>query len=167
MEETIINFNDYTSEQLREVFGEYDGNVKYLSQRLGISIVRSEDGLKVVGDEDKAQKLEEIITALLEKIDKGEHIGKTTLRLITDIVLDGKYQNVESMTEAVTYTHKGKPIKPKSINQASYLQAIKSHSLTFGIGPAGTGKTYLAVAMAVASYKSKMVEKIVLTRPAV
>ena len=71
------------------------------------------------------------------------------------------------MTEAIAYTNKGKPIKPKSLNQASYLQAIKNNALTFGIGPAGTGKTYLAVAMAVATYKAKMVEKIVLTRPAV
>lgn len=167
MEETIINFNDYTSEQLREVFGEYDSNIKYLSQRLGITIARSVDGIKVIGDEDKAQKLEEIINALLDKISKGEHIGKTTLRLVTDIILDGECSNVDSLTEAVTYTHKGKPIKPKSINQANYLQAIRSHSLTFGVGPAGTGKTYLAVAMAVAAYKSKTVEKIVLTRPAV
>lgn len=167
MEEIIINFNDYTIEQLREVFGEYDSNIKYLSQRLGITIARGVDGLKVIGDAEKAQKLEEIVTALLEKSSNGEHINKTTLRLVTDIVLDGNYSNVESLTEAVTYTHKGKPIKPKSINQANYLSAIKNHSLTFGVGPAGTGKTYLAVAMAVAAYKSKMVEKIVLTRPAV
>ena len=104
---------------------------------------------------------------MLEKVEKGESINKTTLRLVTDIILDGKADSVDSMTEAITYTHKGKPIKPKSINQAKYLQAIKSNSLTFGIGPAGTGKTYLAVAMAVSAYKLKKKKKIVLTRPAV
>ncbi len=138
-----------------------------MSKRLNISVVRDTDGLKVLGDTTSAEKFEEIIASLIEKVQKGENINKTTLRLITDIVLDGKYENVESLTESVTYTYKGKPIKPKSINQAKYLQAIKSNSLTFGIGPAGTGKTYLAVAMAVAAYKAKQVKKIVLTRPAV
>lgn len=167
MEDTIINFNDYKAEQLRELFGEYDSNIKYLSKILGLTIARDADGLKIIGDEDKQVVLKQIVDALIEKLNNGEHINKTTIRLVTDIVLDGKYSNIESMTEAIAYTNKGKPIKPKSLNQASYLQAIKNNALTFGIGPAGTGKTYLAVAMAVAAYKAKMVEKIVLTRPAV
>lgn len=167
MEDKTINLNDYTTEQLREVFGEHDSNIKYLSNRLGISVVRGIDGLKVVGDEDKCLLLEEIVSTLIQKVEKGESINKTTLRLVTDIVLDGEYESIDDLTESVAYTNKGKPIKPKSINQAKYLKAIKSNSLTFGIGPAGTGKTYLAVAMAVASYKAKQVEKIVLTRPAV
>ncbi len=149
------------------MFGEYDSNIKYLSKRLGISVVRDMNGLKVIGEETNRNKLEEIISALLDKVEKGESINKTTLRLVTDLVLGGEFENIESMTDAVAYTNKGKPIKPKSINQAKYLQAIKANSLTFGIGPAGTGKTYLAVAMAVSFYKAKQVEKIVLTRPAV
>ncbi len=167
MEDTIINFNDYKAEQLRELFGEYDSNIKYLSKVLGLTIARDAEGLKIIGDEDKQVVLKQIVDALIEKLNNGEHINKTTIRLVSDIVLDGKYSNIESMTEAIAYTNKGKPIKPKSLNQASYLQAIKNNALTFGIGPAGTGKTYLAVAMAVATYKAKMVEKIVLTRPAV
>ena len=167
MEDTIINFNDYKAEQLRELFGEYDCNIKYLSKVLGLTIARDAEGLKIIGDEDKQVVLKQIVDALMEKLNNGEHIKKTTIRLVTDIVLDGKYSNIESMTEAIAYTNKGKPIKPKSLNQASYLQAIKNNALTFGIGPAGTGKTYLAVAMAVAAYKAKTVEKIVLTRPAV
>ena len=129
--------------------------------------MRDMNGLKVIGEETNRNKLEEIISALLDKVEKGESINKTTLRLVTDLVLGGEFENIESMTDAVAYTNKGKPIKPKSINQAKYLQAIKANSLTFGIGPAGTGKTYLAVAMAVSFYKAKQVEKIVLTRPAV
>ena len=167
MEDTIINFNDYKAEQLRELFGEYDCNIKYLSKVLGLTIARDAEGLKIIGDEDKQVVLKQIVDALIEKLNNGEHINKTTIRLVTDIVLDGKYSNIESMTEAIAYTNKGKPIKPKSLNQASYLQAIKNNALTFGIGPAGTGKTDLAVAMAVAAYKAKTVEKIVLTRPAV
>lgn len=167
MEDIIINLNEYTTEQLREVFGEYDSNIKYLSTRLGISVARDADGLKFVGDDDKVKMLEQIIDILLSKAQSGENINKTTLRLVTDIVLDGQSENIDSLTDAAAFTHRGKPIKAKSVNQAKYLQAIKNNSLTFGIGPAGTGKTYLAVAMAVASYKAKMVEKIVLTRPAV
>ena len=167
MEDIIINLNEYTTEQLREVFGEYDSNIKYLSTRLGISVARDADGLKFVGDDDKVKMLEQIIDILLSKAQSGENINKTTLRLVTDIVPDGQSENIDSLTDAVAFTHRGKPIKAKSVNQAKYLQAIKNNSLTFGIGPAGTGKTYLAVAMAVASYKAKMVEKIVLTRPAV
>lgn len=166
-EDNIINLNEYTTEQLREVFGSNDSNIKFLSERLGISVVRGAEGLRVVGDEDKTQQFQQVIAVLLQKVEQGERINKTTLRLVCDIVLEGRESDVEAMTQSVAYTNKGKPIKPKSVNQAKYLQAIKSHTLTFGIGPAGTGKTYLAVAMAVAAYKAKQVERIVLTRPAV
>lgn len=167
MEDTIINLNDFSSENLKQLFGEYDSNIKYLSQRLGVSINRSADGLNVVGDEKKCEKLMEIFDALIEKINKGASIDKTTLRLVADLVIDGKASDVEKMTSAIVYTCKGKPIKPKSFNQSNYLKAIEENTLTFGVGPAGTGKTYLAVAMAVASFKAKHVEKIILTRPAV
>lgn len=149
------------------MFGEYDANIKYLSSRLGVEISRGTDGLKVVGENEKCEQLDKILRALLQKVENGENINKTTLRLITDIVLDGNGDKIESLTSVVTYTNKGKPIKPKSVNQAKYIEAIKKNSLTFGVGPAGTGKTYLAVAMAVQSYKAKQVEKIILTRPAV
>ncbi len=90
MEDIIINLNEYTTEQLREVFGEYDSNIKYLSTRLGISVARDADGLKFVGDDDKVKMLEQIIDILLSKAQSGENINKTTLRLVTDIVLDGQ-----------------------------------------------------------------------------
>ncbi|MDE6967187.1 MAG: hypothetical protein K2P12_00895 [Clostridia bacterium] len=99
MEDKTINLNDYTTEQLREVFGEHDSNIKYLSNRLGISVVRGIDGLKVVGDEDKCLLLEEIVSTLIQKVEKGESINKTTLRLVTDIVLDGEYESIDELTE--------------------------------------------------------------------
>lgn len=150
---------------LRELFGERDENVKFLEDRYGVEIKQLNGELTVKGE--ASESVGKIIELLIERLLGGAILTVKDIRIICDMNDDGTLSDIEQLDKLILYTVKGKQIKPKTLGQAKYVKAINTHSIVFGIGPAGTGKTYLAVAMAVKEYKDKIVEKIILTRPAV
>ena len=150
------------------LFGVFDENLNVFEEEIGVKIRIRSDGIAIEGDEEQVQLCRTILEKLLDMQRKGEPINRGRIRYAIDIAKDGKAEMIkEIMGDVVALTNRGKQIKCKTLGQKKYIQALKSHELVFGVGPAGTGKTYLAVAMAVVAFKNKEVERIILTRPAV
>lgn len=155
-------------EDIISVFGSFDENIKRIEEELHVSIINRGTELKVNGDEEAADKAVRTLEGLLTLAAKGEHIDEQRVRYIMNLVREGNDDQVARMTKGVIcITAKGKPIKAKTVGQQSYLEAIEKNTVTIGVGPAGTGKTYLAVAAAVAAFRERTVNRIILTRPAV
>ena len=156
-------------EQLIDVFGSFDENVKKIEQAFGVHITNRNTELKVTAEEEEAVDAgARAIEALLSLAAKGEEIDDQKVRYLIDLVRAGKEEQVTKMAkDVVCVTAKGRPVKAKTIGQQTYLKAISKNTITIGVGPAGTGKTYLAVAQAVAAFWAKEVNRIILTRPAV
>ncbi len=155
-------------EDLIAVFGSFDENIKRIEQALGVTIVNRGTNLRVSGDEESADKAVRTLEGLLALAAKGEAIDEQRVRYLITLVLEGNDEYVEQIAkDVVCITAKGKPIKAKTIGQQKYMQAIGKNTITIGVGPAGTGKTYLAVAAAVAAFRARTVNRIILTRPAV
>ncbi len=156
------------TEQAITLFGAYDENIKTVEREYSVSIVTRGAEMKILGDEEDVQKAVRAIRSLLILIDKGEALTDQNVRYVLSLVGEGHEEQLAHMTnDAICISSKGKPIKPKTIGQRKYTQAIEENTITFGVGPAGTGKTYLAVAMAVTAFRAKEVNRIILTRPAV
>ncbi len=158
-----------TTESLLKLFGSLDENAIAVEKRLGV-VLRPRDGvLKIVGnDEVSVERAEGLIKSLLTLIGKGVELTRERVSAAIDLALMDKPDEIVALsTDAVAVTARGKYIRCRTLGQRAYVSAIRKNTLTFGIGPAGTGKTYLAVAMAVAAYKSGSVDKIILTRPAI
>lgn len=158
-----------TTESLLKLFGSLDENAIAVEKRLGVAL-RPRDGvLKIVGnDEVSVERAEGLINSLLTLIGKGVDLTRERVSAAIDLALMDKPDEIVALsTDAVAVTARGKYIRCRTLGQRAYVSAIRKNTLTFGIGPAGTGKTYLAVAMAVAAYKSGSVDKIILTRPAI
>ena len=158
-----------TTESLLKLFGSLDENAIAVEKRLGVAL-RPRDGvLKIVGnDEVSVERAEGLIKSLLTLIGKGVELTRERVSAAIDLALMDKPDEIVALsTDAVAVTARGKYIRCRTLGQRAYVSAIRKNTLTFGIGPAGTGKTYLAVAMAVAAYKSGSVDKISLTRPAI
>ncbi len=150
------------------LFGVFDENVSVFEEETGVKLRIRSDGISIEGDEDQVALCKTVLEKLLEMQRKGEAINRGRIRYAIDIAKDGKAELIkEIMGDVVALTNRGKQVKCKTLGQKRYIQALKSHELVFGVGPAGTGKTYLAVAMAVVAFKNKEVERIILTRPAV
>ena len=151
---------------VRNLFGNFDENIKLLEKEYKVSIVFRDDAIKISGENpDKAAA---VVKELLSHSDKGGEINEQSIRYIGEVVSDGAEKELSSLnSDCVVTTIKGAPVKPKTLGQKAYINTIKNNIITLGIGPAGTGKTYLAVAMAVAAFKRKEVNRIILTRPAV
>ena len=164
--ESIIKIKDIN--YISALFGNFDENINLVAKNYGVTITSHGGEIKIRGEEgvDDAEKT---VNALLSLIEKGENITSQNINYIMGLIDDGNSENVNALKDldCITVTKKGKPIKPKTLGQQKYVKAIKANTITIGVGPAGTGKTYLAVAMAVTAYRSKMVSRIVLTRPAV
>ena len=156
-------------EQLIDVFGSFDENVKKIEQAFGVHITNRNTELKVTAEDEEAVDAgARAIEALLSLAAKGEEIDDQKVRYLIDLVRAGKEERVTKMAkDVVCVTAKGRPVKAKTIGQQTYLKAISKNTITIGVGPAGTGKTYLAVAQAVAAFRAKEVNRIILTRPAV
>ena len=155
-------------EDLMGVFGSFDENLKRIEDALTVSIVNRGTELKITGDEEAADKAARTLQGLLILAAKGEIIDEQRVRYLLTLVRDGKDDQVAKMAEdVVCITAKGKPIKAKTVGQQKYMKAIGNNTITIGVGPAGTGKTYLAVAAAVAAFRERTVNRIILTRPAV
>ncbi|MCL2299700.1 MAG: PhoH family protein [Firmicutes bacterium] len=157
-------------EQLARLFGSFDENVKLIEAAFRVSLVCRGAELKIMGEPEAIEKAVKAVQGLLTLIEKGEELSEQSVRYVISLVEeegDVKLQ-LAAMTEGcVCVTARGKPVKPKTLGQKKYVEAIQNNTITLGVGPAGTGKTYLAVAMAVASFRAKEAGRIILTRPAV
>ena len=155
-------------EDLIAVFGSFDENIRRIEDALNVQIVNRGTDLKVSGDEEMADKAVRTLEGLLALAAKGEVIDEQRVRYLITLVNEGNDHQVAQMAkDVVCITAKGKPIKAKTVGQQTYMKAIQKNTVTIGVGPAGTGKTYLAVAAAVAAFREKSVNRIILTRPAV
>ena len=166
MTERVINAERI--EQIISVFGSFDENIKRIEQAFDIHVTNRGTELKVQGDVEAADKGVRAIEALMSLASKGETIDEQKVRYLIGLINAGNDAKVGEMAkDVICATAKGKPIKAKTLGQQKYLKAIAKNTITLGVGPAGTGKTYLAVAMAVAAFRAKEVNRIILTRPAV
>ena len=155
-------------EDLVAVFGSFDEHIKRIEDSLGVSIVNRGTDLKITGEEEQVDKAARTLEGLLSLASKGEVIDEQRVRYLITLVREGNDEQVSQMAkDVVCITAKGKPIKAKTVGQQKYMRAIEKNTVTIGVGPAGTGKTYLAVAAAVAAFRERTVNRIVLTRPAV
>ena len=166
MTERIINAERV--EQLIDVFGSFDANIKQIEAEFGVKVTNRDTELKIQGDVEQVDYAARAIEALLSLSAKGEEIDAQKVRYLISLVKTGNEDKVgEIAKDVVCVTAKGRPVKAKTIGQQNYLKAIEKNTITIGVGPAGTGKTYLAVAEAVAAFRAKTVNRIILTRPAV
>ena len=155
-------------EQVIEVFGSLDENIRKIEDAFHVHVVNRGEELKIQGEAENADRGVRAIEGLLALAAKGETIDEQKVRYLIDLVKSGNDDKIGHMAQdVVCVTAKGKPIKAKTLGQQRYLRAIEKHTITLGVGPAGTGKTYLAVAEAVAAFRAKTVNRIILTRPAV
>ena len=166
MAEKLINFDNF--ESVLGLFGSLDENVKIIEDEFSVSIVSRGDTVKIVGDDENVKKAADVVDGLILLMGKGESLNEQNIRYVIEMVNSGSRNEFDRMvSDCICITSSGKPIKPKTLGQRRYVDAMKNNTVGFGIGPAGTGKTYLAVAMAVKAFKAKEVNRIILTRPAV
>ena len=155
-----------SAEAITKLFGAYDENVKFIEKELGVTIRTSEDGLSISGDNE--EKAAALIDSAAKMLASNKEVDKAFLRRAIDLINDGQQEEITVLSSnVVAVTNKGKQIFCKTIGQREYVKAIRNKTIVFGVGPAGTGKTYLAVALAVSAFKAGEVEKIILTRPAI
>ncbi len=150
------------------LFGNLDSNLKVIERELHVSAVVRDASLKFSGDEENVDKAARVTESLMELVNRGEVIDELSVRYCMNMVLEDKEEKVVELSgDTICVTAKGKPVKPKTVGQKNYCNTIKNKTITIGVGPAGTGKTYLAVAMAVTAFRAGTVNRIILTRPAV
>ena len=155
-------------EDLIAVFGSFDENIRRIEDALSVSIVNRGNELKIVGDPEAVDKAARTLEGLLTIAARGETIDEQRVRYLLTLVQEGNDDQVSRIAkDVVCISAKGKPIKAKTVGQQNYMKAIQKNTITIGVGPAGTGKTYLAVAAAVAAFRERQVNRIILTRPAV
>ena len=164
--EQLINVD--RMEQAVALFGNFDENIRLIEQQYHVSILNRDSEIKVSGEPEDVMHATRAIHGLLQLISRGEQLTEQNVRYVMMLVNEGAEQKLPTLSgDSICITSKGRPVKPKTLGQKAYVEAIRKNTVTLGIGPAGTGKTYLAVAMAVEAFRSKQVNRIILTRPAV
>ena len=148
------------------LYGMHDSNIKYIKKKYNINVKLIDQNLQLSGEDSDVEKAKRVIEVLLQKA-KSQNINKYFIDLVMELVEQDELDSLADLTQVISINAKGKPISAKTIGQAKYVNAIKKKSIVFGVGPAGTGKTYLAVAFAALAFKNKQIDKIILTRPAV
>lgn len=153
---------------IKELFGGLDENVKTIEALTGALVLQKEDSIQLAGSEESVETAYAVVENLIGMIEKGEFVDRGRVNYVYHLLEGDKAQNMNSILSDVIFVNfKGQPIRCKTAGQKRYVEAMKKNDVVFGIGPAGTGKTYLAMAMAVSAFKKKEIEKIILTRPAV
>ena len=166
MAEKLIELNSV--ETALAIFGSCDENIRLLEREFSITAVCRGSQIKFTGEPEQVAAAARAVDAMLTLLENRTPLEEQTVRYCISLAGAGEERRVQELTQDfVAVTAKGRPVRPKTLGQREYLQAIKQNAITFGVGPAGTGKTYLAVAMAVKAFKSKEVSRIILTRPAV
>ena len=155
-------------EEAINLFGSFDENIRLLETEFQVQVVNRGGELVVSGEPENVMLAVKAVQALLTLSNKGESISDQHVRYVIGLVRSGQSERISELTQdVICITSKGRPVKPKTIGQKEYVNAILKQTVTIGVGPAGTGKTYLAVAAAVAAFRDKQVNRIILTRPAV
>ena len=150
------------------LFGSFDENIKLIEREFSVSVLTRGSEIKIQGDEEAVDKAKRVLEKLIYILNKGETLTEQNIRYVISLVNDGKEDKLSTISsDCICISAKGKPIKPKTLGQKKYIDKIKNNTIVIGVGPAGTGKTYLAVAMAVSAFRAKQVNRIILTRPAV
>ena len=155
-------------EQVVNLFGSFDENIRLLEHEFEVTVVNREGELRVEGGEENVSLACKSIQALLTLSSSGEVLNEQNVRYVISMVRAGKEEKIAELTgDVLCISAKGRPIKPKTVGQKDYIASVLKNTVTIGVGPAGTGKTYLAVAAAVMAFRNKQVNRIILTRPAV
>ncbi|MCC8182346.1 MAG: PhoH family protein [Clostridiales bacterium] len=155
-------------EEAVNLFGVFDENIRLVEQEFQVAIVNRDGELKVSGEGENVRLAVQALNGLLTLSGRGEELNGQTIRYVLSLVRAGRSGEIDSFgRDVLCITARGKPIKAKTVGQTHYVRAIQKNTITLGVGPAGTGKTYLAVAAAVAAFRAKEVNRIILTRPAV
>ena len=150
------------------IFGSFDENIRLIERELNVHVVGREDQLKITGDGEQVMWAAKVIQGLIGLSARGEAINEQNIRYLIQLVKSGNEDKIQTLAaDVLCVTAKGKPIKAKTVGQKKYVDAILNNTITLGVGPAGTGKTYLAVAAAVSAFRAKEINRIILTRPAV
>ena len=166
MAEKVVSVDDTVS--LSELFGQFDGNIGEIRKKYNVNIVIRDGDVKIIGEEPDITDAAKAVSALLKISGQGQTLSQHTVRYVTSMVADGVERELEELSgDGVCVTSSGKIVRPRTVGQKRYIDAIKNNTIVLGIGPAGTGKTYLAVAMAVKAFREHKIKKIILTRPAV
>ena len=159
---------DVPVEHARNIFGQYDLFIKKIERTLNVTIIVRDSAIKIVGDAGHVAKAKSVFLNLLELSKKGEIISEQNVDYALSLSFDDKESSIVTLNQdIICHTINGKPIKPKTLGQKAYVDQIRNKMIVFGIGPAGTGKTYLAMAMAITAFKNNEVNRIILTRPAI
>ncbi len=166
MAEKFITVDD--QDRLSELFGQLDGNISRIQEEYGVSAVLRDGGIKLIGDEKNTETAAKALIALLKISSNGQRLSEHTVRYVTSMVADGAEQQLSDLgKDGICMSASGKVLRARTVGQKKYVDAINNTTIVIGIGPAGTGKTYLAVAMAVKAFREHKIRKIILTRPAV
>jgi len=166
MIEQLVNVE--RMEHTLALFGSFDTNVKMIEEAYGVTVLLRGTDIKVTGDAEKVGPAVRVIETLLSLLNNGEALTEQNIRYVMSLVSEGQEDRAAQLAEdVICITAKGRPLKSKTLGQKKYIEAIRQNTITFGVGPAGTGKTYLAVAMAVRAFRAHEINRIILTRPAV
>ena len=155
-------------EQAVNIFGSFDENIRLLEKEFNVTVTNRDGELRISGEAEDVMHAAKAVQAMLTLSSRGETLGEQNVRYIIDMVRTGKETQIRELAgDVLCISAKGRPVKPKTIGQKEYIQSVLKNTVTIGVGPAGTGKTYLAVAAAVQAFREKQVNRIILTRPAV
>lgn len=166
MAEVVIKVDNI--EQAISLFGNYDENINILQKQYNVTILNRGSDIRISGGEDEVNKAKIAVNTLIDMINKGETISEQNIRYVNSMVNEGTEKEIVQLSDGgICVTTSGKVVKAKTLGQKKYVDAISKNTIVMGVGPAGTGKTYLAVAMAVKAFKAHEINKIILTRPAV
>ncbi len=150
------------------LFGELDGNIRLVEEEYGVSVVLRDSEIRITGEDMSAESALKALSAMERLAEKGNPLNEQSIRYVFSMVADNEEERIGELAEGcICVTASGRQVRPKTLGQKRYIEAISSSTVTVGVGPAGTGKTYLAVAMAIAAFKAKQINRIIITRPAV
>ena len=152
---------------ISNIFGQFDANISKIEREMSVKIVNRNEGIKIVGEEENCRKAEQVLRALVEAASKGETISSQNVDYMMNSTNTELNEVGAIYNDCICLTINGRPVKPKTLGQKKYVDLIRNNTISFGIGPAGTGKTYLAMAMAITAFKNNEVNRIIMTRPAI
>ena len=151
---------------ISNIFGQFDANISKIEREMSLKIVNRSEGIKIVGEEENCRKAEQVVRALVEAASKGETISSQNVDYMMNSTNTELNEVGAIYDDCICLTINGRPVKPKTLGQKKYVDLIRNNTISFGIGPAGTGKTYLAMAMAITAFKNNEVNRIIMPRPA-